>query len=342
MDRTSRFEGWEEFEELERGLLESWPGVRTSSPEDMRGFLLAGGDAGRFEVVDRAEPFLGQINFARLSQIGLGFAQFSSGIELELPPLGGFSQHFCLRGQGELVVSGAAVPLSDTVTGVTGPDIGIRARTDPGYRGLALLVTPHALNQKIEALLGFRPDGEIEFIPRVSLADPFARHLQHSILFLAQELDAAGTSSSNMAFREFEEYLLLLFLRANRHNFSDLIQALQTRSAAPWQVKLTEDYLEANWTKRITIEDIAATAGVSARSIFKAFKQSRGYSPMSFLKELRLKKAREMLQRAERGATVAGIAERCGFLSLGHFARDYEKRFGERPSVTLRGAWGRR
>jgi AraC-like DNA-binding protein len=247
-----------------------------------------------------------------------------------------------LRGRGERIVSGAAIPLSQTESSVAGPNVEIRARTGAGYQGLALFVAPHALARKIEALLGFKPDGEIEFAPRVSLADPLARHLQNSILFLAQELDAADSALPDLAFREFEEYLILLFLRANRHSFSNQLRALERKSAAPWQVKLTEDYLEANWMKSVTIEDIAATADVSARSIFKAFKQSRGYSPKSFLKDLRVKKAREMLQNAEHGATVAGIAEQCGFLSLGHCARDYEKRFGERPSVTLRGARGRR
>ena len=324
-----------------RGLLERWPSINTSSPEDLRGFLFGRGEPGRLTIA-RPESFFAQINCVELSQIGLGFQYFASEIEADLPPVGCFLQFFCLFGRGENLIAEAAIPISESQSSVVGPHVETRIRLEAGFRGLALLVAHDALARKLEALLGFPPQGDLEFAPNVSLIEPLAHHLQNSTLFLAQELDASNALSPDSAFKEFEEYLILLFLRANRHSFSDLLRAPPKENGAPWQVKLTEDYLEANWTKSITIEDIAAIAGISARSIFKAFRQSRGYSPMTFLKELRLKKAREMLQKAERGASVAGIAGRCGFSSLGHFARDYEKRFGERPSATLREARGRR
>jgi AraC-like DNA-binding protein len=325
-----------------RGLLERWPSIKTSSPEGVRGFLFGREEPSRLKAAAPGGSFA-QINCVELSQIGLGFQYVASEMETDMPPIGCFSQFFCLDGRGESFIGEAAIPITEDHSSVVGPHVETRMRFDAGFRGLTLHVARDTLARKLEALLGFRPEEDnIEFSPRVSLVDPLARHLQHSTLFLAQELDASDAPSPDMAFKEFEEYLILLFLRANRHTFSDLLHAPERGNNAPWQVKLAEDYLEANWAKSVTIEDIAAKAGVSARSIFKAFRQSRGYSPMSFLKELRLKKAREMLQRAEHEASVAGIARRCGFLSLGHFARDYEKRFGERPSITLRGARGRR
>jgi len=57
---------------------------------------------------------------------------------------------------------------------------------------------------------------------------------------------------------------------------------------------------------------------------------------MAFVKEMRLRRAREMLVRTDLSPSVTETALACGFTNLGHFARDYFKRFGERPSETLR------
>ena len=57
---------------------------------------------------------------------------------------------------------------------------------------------------------------------------------------------------------------------------------------------------------------------------------------MSFLKQLRLERAREMLERSDINRSVTATAIACGFGNLGHFAGDYFKRFGEHPSDTLK------
>ena len=103
-----------------------------------------------------------------------------------------------------------------------------------------------------------------------------------------------------------------------------------------WQVRRAEEYIEAHWNQPITIASLTHATAASARSIFYHFKNSRGQSPMSFLKQVRLDHARRMLERSDVNRSVTQIAVDCGFGNLGHFAGDYFKRFGERPSDTLR------
>ena len=100
-------------------------------------------------------------------------------------------------------------------------------------------------------------------------------------------------------------------------------------------MRTIEEYIEANWTKPITIETLTELTGISARGIFKAFQRSRGYSPMAFAKQIRLQHARDMLQQGRSLTTVTAAAFACGFSNLGHFAKDYREFFGERPSETL-------
>jgi transcriptional regulator GlxA family with amidase domain len=103
-----------------------------------------------------------------------------------------------------------------------------------------------------------------------------------------------------------------------------------------WQVRRAEQYIETHWNQPITITSLARATAASARSIFYHFKNSRGQSPMSFLKQVRLEHAREMLERSGISRSVTDIAIECGFGNLGHFAGDYLKRFGEHPSDTLK------
>lgn len=113
---------------------------------------------------------------------------------------------------------------------------------------------------------------------------------------------------------------------------------IEPRRRAPtaWQVRRAEEYIESHWNQPITIGSLARATAASARSIFYHFKISRGQSPMSFLKQVRLEHARDMLGNNGVRCSVTQIAMECGFGNLGHFAGDYLKRFGERPSETLK------
>ena len=61
---------------------------------------------------------------------------------------------------------------------------------------------------------------------------------------------------------------------------------------------------------------------------------------MNFVKQVRLKHAKEMLTAPAPNKSVTSVAFACGFGNLGHFASDYRRAFGEMPSETLAGAKG--
>lgn len=94
-------------------------------------------------------------------------------------------------------------------------------------------------------------------------------------------------------------------------------------------------FIEENWDKKFKVEDIAAKFGISSRKIFRHF-ASRGTTFMDFVKDTKLQKVRQRLVKPEPGTTITEVSLDCGFNNLGHFARDYRKKFGELPSETLR------
>jgi transcriptional regulator GlxA family with amidase domain len=196
-----------------------------------------------------------------------------------------------------------------------------------------------ALTRKVTAIVGVLPRGPLEFQMAVDHHKPEAQRLQRLILFLAQELEHSSKHFPDLVLDELEEAVITEVVCGTRHNLSDLLARRQP-AIAPWQVRLVEEYIEDNFNQAVTIELLAAVTGASARSIFSSFQKWRGYSPIAFLRSVRLRQAHNLLMAADATTSVTSVALACGFRSLGHFARDYSTIFGELPSATLQKAHG--
>ena len=85
----------------------------------------------------------------------------------------------------------------------------------------------------------------------------------------------------------------------------------------------------------VTINDISKKLFTSKTNLSTHVRKAIGLSPMSFIKCARLEQVRQNLLRQQSNASVTEIANRFGFTSRGHFARDYKELFGERPSDTI-------
>ncbi|WP_131922773.1 MULTISPECIES: AraC family transcriptional regulator [unclassified Curtobacterium] len=98
-----------------------------------------------------------------------------------------------------------------------------------------------------------------------------------------------------------------------------------------------EAFLLDHVTERVTVDDVAAAAGLSVRGLQGAFQRVHGVSPLFYLKGIRLLLAREQLESG--GAeSVAAVARSVGLLHLGRFASAYQAEFGELPRDVLRAA----
>ncbi len=205
---------------------------------------------------------------------------------------------------------------------------------DPGHQRLTLRIKNAALEQKLAMLLGARPKAPLEFEAVTDLNDPHVRSLVRLVLFLGEQLDATSAQLPALVLRELEQAIIVHVLTANRHTYRWRLDQ-QACDAAPNDVRIAEEFIEAHWNVAITIEKLVEVTNVSARALFRSFRRSRGYSPMAFAEVVRLKRARAMLAAGDESTSVVGVAFACGFGSLGHFARDYRTAFGELPSETL-------
>ena len=121
------------------------------------------------------------------------------------------------------------------------------------------------------------------------------------------------------------------------HNLEEFLRA-PCPDAGLARVREIESYLEAHAAQRIDLQTLARETGHSIRSICRAFRRHRDSSPMAFLRDLRMQRARERLLDARPEDRVTSIALSCGFAHLGRFSVEYKRRFGESPNQTLKQA----
>lgn len=103
-------------------------------------------------------------------------------------------------------------------------------------------------------------------------------------------------------------------------------------------VEVACDYMEANYSEVVRVCELSKLTGGSYKSLERAFNTVIGMSPQRYLANLRLSRARQMLQTGcEKQHSVSEVANACGCFHLGRFSQSYRRLYGESPSQTLKG-----
>lgn len=91
--------------------------------------------------------------------------------------------------------------------------------------------------------------------------------------------------------------------------------------------------LQHHWT----VEELAQRIDVSVPHLQKLFKTQTGVSPIQYLRDLRLEKAREFLEDGFK--RVNEISFEVGMPDDSHFTRDFKKKYGVTPSEYRKQYW---
>ncbi|NRO95077.1 helix-turn-helix domain-containing protein [Paraburkholderia sp. NMBU_R16] len=87
--------------------------------------------------------------------------------------------------------------------------------------------------------------------------------------------------------------------------------------------------MEQNMEEPLTPAELAAEVGVTRRQLERLFGAALRDTPTHFYLQMRLDRARELLQQTDMSVTSVCVA--CGFESPSHFSRRYRERFGTSP-----------
>ncbi len=96
------------------------------------------------------------------------------------------------------------------------------------------------------------------------------------------------------------------------------------------RIKEMLTYIQANYDKELTIEDIAAVCAVSTSECMRCFRATISTTPIAYLKSYRLQQAAIKLQATN--DKISAIAESCGFQEMSYFAKSFREVYGCTPS----------
>jgi transcriptional regulator GlxA family with amidase domain len=103
---------------------------------------------------------------------------------------------------------------------------------------------------------------------------------------------------------------------------------------APWQVRRVTTHVEMNLDATITTKDLARLARLSLFHFCRAFRDSFGESPHSYVTRRRVERAQGLMLTTN--APLGQIAAECGFTDQAHLSRLFRKIVGESPGVWRR------
>ena len=162
-----------------------------------------------------------------------------------------------------------------------------------------------------------------------STRSPFVRpsaEIAKQILSLSSLLETAvGEGKSPLAFAYAVELLAKM-----ESAYSVTERSLPNRLSKP--VTKAISYIEDNYSQPIKVEEIADTCRVSSSYLSRVFKKELGVSVHSYINNLRISRAVQMLS----SQSVADTATANGFCDSSHFIAVFKKSFGITPSEYLR------
>ena len=100
---------------------------------------------------------------------------------------------------------------------------------------------------------------------------------------------------------------------------------------SPGALKRVQEHVGHHLADRLSIEQLATVAGLSAFHFARAFKQSQGMTPHNYLLHRRIERAQELLSATE--CSLSEVALASGFCDQSHFARHFRRRVGIPPGA---------
>jgi AraC-like DNA-binding protein len=228
--------------------------------------------------------------------------------------------------------------LAGESAGVTSSRDALHAQFGGQASVLTLRVDLHALELALGNLLLEPPPADL-CIQSGLVAGPARKSLTGAAELLAASYDGKdpGSPLPPVVVSRLEEQILFTVLVGLNHNYRARLLGEGTRPGRRTvreAIDLVSAEEEASWT----IPELARAVGVTVRALELGFRKELGKTPREFVRDVRLLRAHDELQRANHGdgTTVTGVACRWGFWHAGRFATSYTERFGVRPVTTLR------
>lgn len=188
----------------------------------------------------------------------------------------------------------------------------------------------------------FHPDGRAmmaELFPKVHLSS-------HAFVLDRQRIGCAGANSSlgmmlEVLKRDCGESLVnavdeVLSCDKMQEVMDVSVVAVDKDPTLPQALKLALELMHNNIDEPLTVDEIAVCVDISRRQLERLFCRHVKATPSRYYLELRLTRARQLLQQTNKSLTDIAVAS--GFVSISHFRRCFREFFDVAPGRFRAGA----
>ncbi len=217
--------------------------------------------------------------------------------------------------QGQIVFQGAPMPCSSYV---------LKASVEEPYVAMVLTLNMQILTELIYASEDINSSYINQSYSSLGVID-VSDDLVDCFLRLAKLLNQNSNDIkilSPLIIKEMYYYLLKTPLREKLVSFA-------VASSQNNKILKAVTYLKENYSKKLSINDLADTVNMSPATFHRHFKMVTTLSPIQYQKSLRLLEAARILQYEN--ANVSETAYRVGYESLSQFTREYKRYFQTTP-----------
>jgi AraC family transcriptional regulator len=97
-----------------------------------------------------------------------------------------------------------------------------------------------------------------------------------------------------------------------------------------WRLKRVAEYVDSHLSKKVTLSDLAAVAGLSRMHFASQFRMATGLRPHEYLLRQRIRRADELLR--DTTMTIVEVALNVGFQTQAHFTTVFKRIAGSTPA----------
>lgn len=201
-----------------------------------------------------------------------------------------------------------------------------------------VVISQDVFQREAQKLIGQPlPSGPFIVDGRVRLAAPVLRLVEYCVA----ELDHPKGifRRSPLAGEDLQHAILSAIILDTPNNYAALSCEETSHKIAYWHVRRCQramEYMDAHLAEPVSLADLAEAVGIGARALEQSFHLYLRKSPFTVLRDKRLDRIHDQLLRPRPGTNVKALMHAYGIHHGGEFARHYNERFHEHPSVTFR------
>ena len=147
---------------------------------------------------------------------------------------------------------------------------------------------------------------------------------------LATELVLDALKSTPLAELATATSHVLLPNLDRQQTVQQMMSEVNVKTQAAGSVDLARRYIDEHLTEPYNIETLCAVAATSARTLLRHFEATHGISPLSYLHQQRMTRAKVLLETTY--LSIEQVAQACGYTDTGSFRRVFQKITGGLPA----------